>query len=50
MMIKTLNNPDETLLVETTSWELQQLAKSGLYPDEQAALRGALRALFQLNP
>ncbi|MBS1252393.1 MAG: hypothetical protein MAG451_01432 [Anaerolineales bacterium] len=32
------------------SWELRQLVKSGLYPDEQAALRSALRALFQLNP
>jgi predicted HTH domain antitoxin len=33
-----------------TSWELRQLVKSGLYTDESAALRGALRALFQINP
>lgn len=32
------------------SWELEQLVKSGLYPTERAALRSALRALFQLNP
>ena len=31
-------------------WELQQLVKSGLYPSEQAALRSALRALFQVHP
>ena len=31
-------------------WELKQLVKSGLYPDEQSALRSALRALFQLKP
>jgi predicted HTH domain antitoxin len=32
------------------SWELRQLVKSGLYPDERAALRSALRALFRLHP
>jgi predicted HTH domain antitoxin len=32
------------------NWELRQLVKSGLYPDEQAALRSALRALFQVSP
>lgn len=32
------------------SWELKQLVKSGQYADEQAALRGALRALFQASP
>ncbi|MFQ5595323.1 MAG: UPF0175 family protein [Anaerolineae bacterium] len=40
-------------LIENQSiahWELNQLVKSGLYPDEQAALRSALRALFRLSP
>lgn len=42
----------EILLEEQSgpNWELRQLVKSGLYPDEQAALRSALRALFQVNP
>ena len=31
-------------------WELKQLVESGLYADEQAALRSALRALFQASP
>ena len=31
-------------------WELRQLVASGQYPDEQAALRSALRALFQIAP
>lgn len=31
-------------------WELKQLVESGLYADEQAALRSALRALFQVSP
>ena len=31
-------------------WELRQLVASGQYPDEQAALRSALRALFQSAP
>ena len=31
-------------------WELKQLVKSGLYADEDAALRGALRALYQAHP
>ncbi len=35
---------------ELNSWELRQLVKSGLYPNEQTALRSALRALFQANP
>lgn len=34
----------------TADWELQQLVKSGLYPDENAALRSALRALYTVNP
>lgn len=42
----------ETLVEDQgiVSWEIGQLVKSGLYPNEQAALRSALRALFQLNP
>ncbi len=43
-----LNNLTEQEI--PTSWELRQLVKSGLYPDERAALRSALRALFQLKP
>lgn len=35
---------------DVTEWEIQQLVKSGIYPNENAALRGALRALYQVNP
>jgi predicted HTH domain antitoxin len=31
-------------------WELRQLVASGQYADERAALRSALRALFQRAP
>lgn len=31
-------------------WQFDQLVKSGLYSDEQAVLRNALQALFQVNP
>ena len=31
-------------------WELRQLVKCGSFPDEQAALRSALHALFQTHP
>ncbi|MBN1889858.1 MAG: UPF0175 family protein [Thermoflexales bacterium] len=31
-------------------WQLRQLVASGLYPDEQAVLRNALQALFQVHP
>ena len=34
----------------STRWELKQLVKSGLYADEDAALRSALRALYQAHP
>lgn len=34
----------------TAQWEIQQLIKSRLFPDEQAVLRSALRALYQLQP
>ncbi len=45
-------NTSEDLIEKQTvsSWELKQLVKSGLYPNEQTALRSALRALFQANP
>lgn len=32
------------------SWEIRQLVKTNLFPDEQAVLRSALRALFQVQP
>lgn len=31
-------------------WQLKQLVKSGVYADEQEALRSALRALYQAHP
>lgn len=31
-------------------WEFEQLVKTGVYPNHQAALRSALRALFQVQP
>ncbi len=31
-------------------WELRQLVATGVFPDEQAVLRGALRSLFQCQP
>jgi predicted HTH domain antitoxin len=34
----------------TIHWEITQLVKSKLFPDEQAVLRSALRALFQSRP
>jgi len=42
------NSP--TSQVIESHWALEHLVKSGQYPDEQAALRSALRALFQLHP
>lgn len=38
------------MIAKTADWELQQLVKSGLFPDENAALRSALRALYMVNP
>lgn len=38
------------MIPKTADWELQQLVKSGLFPDESAALRSALRALYRVNP
>ena len=34
----------------TVQWEIEQLVKSRLFPDEQSVLRSALRALFQAQP
>ncbi len=34
----------------TIDWEINQLVKAQLFPDEQAVLRSALRALFQAQP
>ena len=32
------------------NWEIDQLVKTKLFPDRQAVLRSALRALFQVQP
>ncbi len=40
----------QTTMQNPIGWELQQLVKSGQYPDETAVLRSALRALYQLHP
>jgi predicted HTH domain antitoxin len=31
-------------------WEIEQLVKARLFPDQQAVIRSALRALFQTQP
>ena len=36
--------------LSSPNWTLSQLVKSGLYRDEQAVLRVALRALFRTKP
>lgn len=36
--------------VNLIQWEIDQLVKTKLFPDEQAVLRSALRALFQTQP
>lgn len=36
--------------VNLIQWEIDQLVKTRLFPDEQAVLRSALRALFQAQP
>ena len=36
--------------VSTFQWEIEQLVKTRLFPDEQAVLRSALRALFESRP
>jgi predicted HTH domain antitoxin len=34
----------------STQWEIDQLIKTKLFADEQAVLRSALQALFQVQP
>ena len=34
----------------TIQWEIGQLVKAKLYPDEESVQRSALRALFQVRP
>jgi predicted HTH domain antitoxin len=36
--------------IDTIDWEISQLVESRLFPDRQAVLRNALRALFQIRP
>lgn len=38
---------NETNMIQ---WEVSQLVKTKLFPDEQAVLRSALRALFESRP
>lgn len=45
-----MSSPRQMSQQYSINWELEQLVKSGLYPDESAALRSALRALYRVNP
>ena len=36
--------------IDAISWEISQLVETRLFPDRQAVLRSALRALFQIRP
>jgi predicted HTH domain antitoxin len=36
--------------VSTVDWEIDQLVKARLFPDQQAVVRSAMRALFQVQP
>ena len=36
--------------VSTVDWEIEQLVKARLFPDQQAGVRSALRALFRTQP
>ena len=36
--------------MSTTRWEIDQLVKNRLFPDEESVLRSALRALYQSQP
>jgi len=40
----------ETIKTSKTEWEITQLVRTRLFPDEDAVLRSALRALFQAQP
>ena len=39
-----------TTKTSRTKWEITQLVRTRLFPDEDAVLRSALRALFQAQP
>ena len=39
-----------TTKTSKTEWEISQLVRTRLFPDEDAVLRSALRALFQAQP
>lgn len=41
---KIMNN------MNAITWEISQLVETRLFPDRQAVLRSALRALFQIRP
>ena len=36
--------------VSTVDWEIEQLVKARLFPDQRAVVRSAMRALFQAQP
>ncbi len=36
--------------ISTVQWEISQLVEARLFPDEEAVLRRALRALFESQP
>jgi len=40
----------DTTKTSKTEWEISQLVKTRLFPDEDAVLRSALRALFHAQP
>jgi predicted HTH domain antitoxin len=45
-----IKDSEMNLPATTPRWEINQLVKTNLFPDEQAVLRSALRALFQVQP
>jgi predicted HTH domain antitoxin len=36
--------------INSVDWEIEQLVKARLFPDQQAVVRSALRALFRTQP
>ncbi len=36
--------------IKSIEWEVNQLVKAGLFPDEQSVLRSAMRSLFEAKP